>query len=247
MLSTVTSSCLTDSHSPGHAITCPCIATIQDTSCSRTLIWLALTTPSVLLSCFSSVAQSHALLLQLGQQPDIAALASRYLILCIPCLFLTTTMECIRKYLQSQRAVKPAMAVSAAVLLASPLFFWLLVEKCQLGLDGAALAFIACQVTTLLGLLGYVMYRAWRLQGKREQTWGGWSGEAFQGWGEYCSYGLPAAAMIAGEWWAYEVSLQQGSSAPVVMLCVVMGGGRSFAFTLIPSYTVELQGCLTGT
>jgi MATE family multidrug resistance protein len=157
--------------------------------------------------------QSHALLLQLGQQPDIAALASRYLILCIPCLFLTTTMECIRKYLQSQRAVKPAMAVSAAVLVASPLFFWLLVEKFQLGLDGAALAFIACQVTTLLGLLGYVVYRSWRLQGKREQTWGGWSGEALQGWGEYCSYGLPAAAMIAGEWWAYEVRTQWGVCA----------------------------------
>jgi MATE family multidrug resistance protein len=149
--------------------------------------------------------QSHSLLLALGQQPDIAALASRYLILCIPCLFLTTTMECIRKYLQSQRAVKPAMTVAAAVLLASPLFFWLLVEQCRLGLDGAALAFIACQVTTLLGLLAYVVYRAWRLQGKREQTWGGWSSEALQGWGEYCSYGLPAAAMIAGEWWAYEV------------------------------------------
>lgn len=155
--------------------------------------------------CLLPNLQSHALLLQLGQQPDIAALASRYLILCIPCLFLTTTMECVRKYLQSQRAVKPAMAVAAAVLVASPLFFWLLVEQCQLGLDGAAFAFIACQVTTLLGLLAYVVYRAWRLQGKREQTWGGWSGEAFKGWGEYCSYGLPAAAMIAGEWWAYEV------------------------------------------
>lgn len=153
----------------------------------------------------ASATQSHALLLQLGQQPDIAALASRYLYLCIPCLFLTTTMECIRKYLQSQRAVKPAMAVAAAVLAASPLFFWLFVEQCQMGLDGAAYAFIACQVTTLLGLLGYVVYRAWRLRGKREQTWGGWSGEAFKGWGEYCSYGLPAAAMIAGEWWAYEV------------------------------------------
>lgn len=152
-----------------------------------------------------TVLQSHALLLQLGQQPEIAVLASRYLILCIPCLFLTTTMECLRKYLQSQRAVKPAMVVAGAVLAASPLFFWLLVEQCQMGLDGAAFAFIACQVTTLLGLLGYVVYRAWRLQGKREQTWGGWSREAFQGWGEYCSYGLPAAAMIAGEWWAYEV------------------------------------------
>jgi hypothetical protein len=36
-------------------------------------------------------------LLQLGQDPEIAVLASRYLVLCIPCLFLTTAMECIRK------------------------------------------------------------------------------------------------------------------------------------------------------
>jgi hypothetical protein len=42
---------------------------------------------------------------------DIAALASRYLVLCTPCLFLTTAMECTRRYLQAQRAVKPTMAV----------------------------------------------------------------------------------------------------------------------------------------
>lgn len=130
-------------------------------------------------------SQSHALLLRLGQQPDIAALASRYLILCIPCLFLTTAIECIRKYLQSQRAVKPAMTVAAVILAASPLFFWLLMDKLQMGLDGAALAFVACQVATLLGLLGYVVYRAYAMQGKREQTWGGWSAEAFKDWPEY--------------------------------------------------------------
>jgi hypothetical protein len=45
---------------------------------------------------------------------DIAALASRYLALCTPCLFLTTAMECTRRYLQAQRAVKPTMAVGEA-------------------------------------------------------------------------------------------------------------------------------------
>jgi hypothetical protein len=45
---------------------------------------------------------------------DIAALASRYLVLCTPCLFLTTAMECTRRYLQAQRAVKPTMAVGEA-------------------------------------------------------------------------------------------------------------------------------------
>jgi hypothetical protein len=48
---------------------------------------------------------------------DIAGLASRYLVLCTPCLFLTTAMECTRRYLQAQRAVKPAMAVGESQLL----------------------------------------------------------------------------------------------------------------------------------
>eukprot|EP00878_Enallax_costatus_P028505 GHUV01030793.1.p2 GENE.GHUV01030793.1~~GHUV01030793.1.p2 ORF type:complete len:186 (-),score=14.88 GHUV01030793.1:273-830(-) len=130
-------------------------------------------------------SQSHSVLVQLGQQPDIAALASRYLIFCIPCLFLTVAIECIRKYLQSQRAVKPAMAIAAVTLGVSPLFFWLLVEKLSMGLDGAALAFVTCQATTLAGLVGYVVYRSYKLQGKKEQTWGGWSGEALKDWPEY--------------------------------------------------------------
>uniref|UniRef100_A0A383V4G4 Protein DETOXIFICATION n=1 Tax=Tetradesmus obliquus TaxID=3088 RepID=A0A383V4G4_TETOB len=150
---------------------------------------------------------SHALLLQLGQQPDIAALASRYLVLCTPCLFLTTAMECTRRYLQAQRAVKPTMAVGAATLAASPFIFWAFMVKAQLGLDGAALAFISCQLLTLLGLLSCVAWRAVRMEGKREQTWGGWSNEAFADWPEYMKYGLPAAAMISLEWWAYEVIL----------------------------------------
>jgi Na+-driven multidrug efflux pump len=57
------------------------------------------------------------------------------------------------------------MTVSAVTLAASPLFFWLLVVRCQLGLDGAACAFVACQVATLIGLLGYTAYRAWAHQG----------------------------------------------------------------------------------
>lgn len=173
------------------------------------LVCWTVCTPLVLLW-----SMSHALLLQLGQQPEIAALASRYLILCIPCLYLTTTMECVRKYLQAQRAVKPAMAVAAVTLAASPLFFWFAVERLGLGLDGAALAFITCQLATLLGLLGYVVYRAQRMRGKKEQTWGGWSPEAFRGWGEYFSYGLPAAAMIALEWVAYEVIILMAGLLP---------------------------------
>jgi hypothetical protein len=73
----------------------------------------------------------------------------------------------------------------AATLAASPVIFWAFMVKAQMGLDGAALAFISCQLCTLLGLLGCVAWRAVRMAGKREQTWGGWSKEALQDWPEY--------------------------------------------------------------
>jgi Na+-driven multidrug efflux pump len=79
----------------------------------------------------------------------------------------------------------PPAAAGAATLAASPFIFWAFMVKAQMGLDGAALAFISCQLCTLIGLLGCVAWRAVRMQGKREQTWGGWSKEALQDWPEY--------------------------------------------------------------
>jgi MATE family multidrug resistance protein len=150
-------------------------------------------------------AASHPLLLALGQAPEIASAASRYLILCIPCLFISTAMECMKKYLQAQRAVLPAMGAAGVATALSPLIFWYFVIRQGMGLDGAAYAFILCQVLTCAGLLGYVIYRAAKQRGQPQQTWPGWSGAAFQRWPEYLSYGIPAAAMICMEWWAYEV------------------------------------------
>jgi len=40
---------------------------------------------------------SNGLLTAMGQEVEIAALASRYLIWCIPCLFLSICSECLRK------------------------------------------------------------------------------------------------------------------------------------------------------
>jgi hypothetical protein len=82
-------------------------------------------------------------------------------------------------------AFASAAAAGAATLAASPFIFWAFMVKAQMGLDGAALAFISCQLCTLIGLLGCVAWRAVRMQGKREQTWGGWSKEALQDWPEY--------------------------------------------------------------
>ncbi|KAI8471347.1 MAG: mate-domain-containing protein [Monoraphidium minutum] len=161
---------------------------------------------------------SQGLLGLMGQEADIAAHASRYLIFCIPCLFLSISTECLRRYLQSQREVRPAMIMAAAATAAAPLLFWAGIPHAGWGLDGAALAFVGCQAIQLAGLAAFAVARARRMAGDARQAWHGWSAEAFSGWGEYLHYGLPAAAMICMEWWAFEVIILWAGLLPDAML-----------------------------
>lgn len=57
------------------------------------------------------------------------ALASRYLALITPCLYLSALSECIRKYLMAQTVVHPTLVATAVTTLLCPLYNWLLVYK----------------------------------------------------------------------------------------------------------------------
>ena len=52
----------------------------------------------------------------------------------------------MKKYLQAQSIVSPGMYATAVATLMSLVLFYLLVHLAGLGLDGAAIAFILCQV-----------------------------------------------------------------------------------------------------
>ena len=55
-------------------------------------------------------------------------------------------MQCMKKYLQAQSIVSPGMYATGTATLLSPVFFYGLVHLAGLGLDGAAIAFILCQL-----------------------------------------------------------------------------------------------------
>jgi MATE family multidrug resistance protein len=163
----------------------------------------------------------------MGQEPALAAVAGRYLGLCIPALFLSVGIECLRRYLVTQRAGAPAALASGAALLSSPLWFWLFVFKLGWGLDGAAAAFAACESTTLTGLIFACVSRARRLarEAPERQTWPGWDLRgALRGWGEYLAYGLPAAAGILAEWLAYELCVIASGWLPNPEIIVAASG-----------------------
>lgn len=70
--------------------------------------------------------------------------------------------------------VVPSAAANGVATALCPLFYWLLVNRLGLGLDGAALANSAVQITLMSLNLGYVAWRERQLRGKAEQTWHGW-------------------------------------------------------------------------
>lgn len=77
--------------------------------------------------------------------------------------------------------------------------------RLKLGLDGAALGFVACSATNTALLAAYTAARDCARLGRPDATWAGFSCDALRRWGEYLSLALPALAQIAAEWLAYEV------------------------------------------
>ncbi|KAF8063707.1 DTX14 [Scenedesmus sp. PABB004] len=169
-------------------------------------------------------AHSERVMLALGQDPHIAAGAATYLWAITPTLFMAALTECLKRYLLAQRVVLPGMVVTIVTALAAPLYFWLLTARWQLGLLGAARAFVLSQGTGAALLLGYTLWRDAARAGTPDATWPRPGAAVLAGWGTYLSYGLPAAAMICMEWWCYEVVIFMAGAAHNAELAVsVMG------------------------
>lgn len=110
----------------------------------------------------------------------------------------------MKKYLQAQSIVAPAMWATTAATLASPFFFYIAIHVVGLGLDGAAMALILCHVTPLLGVAGFVLWYTHSVAGSQRETWGGFSVTAATSkWGEYLAFGIPAMLMISLDWWVH--------------------------------------------
>lgn len=69
------------------------------------------------------------ILLALGQHPDIVALATQYLRILIPGLFLLVVNETTRRYFLAQRVVTPGMVTYLITSSLSPLYNWLFIYR----------------------------------------------------------------------------------------------------------------------
>ena len=79
-------------------------------------------------------ANTGAILLHLGQDPEIAAGAGTYIRWMIPALFFYGWLQCHVRFLQAQKLVVPAMLSSGATAVSHVLVCWSLVYRLRLGI-----------------------------------------------------------------------------------------------------------------
>ncbi|XP_062234211.1 protein DETOXIFICATION 52-like [Phragmites australis] len=143
------------------------------------------------------------ILVFLGQDLEITALAQEYILFSLPDLFSFSLIHPLRVYLRSQGITRPlAAAAGAAVLFHVPANY-VLVGHLGLGAPGVAAAASASNFVLLSVLLAYVV-------GRRDAALcaaGAPTAEWLAGWGLLVRLAAPSCVSVCLEWWWYEVMI----------------------------------------
>ncbi|GLC44103.1 hypothetical protein PLESTB_000929000 [Pleodorina starrii] len=200
---------------------------------ARNGLALGLTLQRSLLVCAAAAVPISALwwhgepiLRSLGQAPEIAAGAARYLQLSLPALYSNMVFRCIDKHLLAQGVVTPGVAITAASTAMTPVYCWFFINHLGLQLDGAAYAFCCSQATAAALSTAYLAWRARTTAGQPDAVPLAPSPAALDpaGWRPYLDLALPATLMGCMEGWAVEVLIFLSGTLPQPEVAVGVTG-----------------------
>lgn len=143
----------------------------------------------------------------LGQDPELASLAGRYVMVQIPSLPFFLVYFALRQYLQGRGIVAPAMWVALVANLFNVVANWALIfghlGAPALGAVGAGVATALTRAFMLAGMLA--LTRVGRLT---EGAWIPWGRDAFvwRGIREILAFGMPVGLQLTLEAWAFQVA-----------------------------------------
>ncbi|XP_034557396.1 solute carrier family 47 member 4 [Notolabrus celidotus] len=151
------------------------------------------------LPCWGLLMNAQALLLCMGQEPEVARIAQLYMtafLPAVPAMFLHGLQV---SYLQNQGIILPQLYTAAIANIANVVTNYILLNWLDLGVHGSAAANTLSQFYICALLFGYIWWKKLHLT-----TWGGWSVESLQEWGSYMKLAIPSTLMTCFEWWVYE-------------------------------------------
>lgn len=147
---------------------------------------------------------TEPVLIALGQEPHLAAMAADYTIVMIPGIPFFLAFSALRQYLQGRELVRPAMWVILIANVVNAAANWVLIfgnlGAPALGLVGAGWASSLTRIAMAFGLLGLV-----RGLSLHEGAWVPWSRRALDpsALAQLFRIGVPVAIQMGLEMWAF--------------------------------------------
>ncbi|XP_038550118.1 multidrug and toxin extrusion protein 1-like isoform X2 [Micropterus salmoides] len=151
------------------------------------------------LPCWGLLINAQAILLCLGQDPEVTRIAQLYItgfLPAVPAMFLHHLQV---SYLQNQGIILPQMYSAAMANIANVVTNYIFIYWLDLGVSGSAAANTLSQIYICAFLFAYIWWKKLHVT-----TWGGWSVESLQEWGSFMKLAIPSTLMKCFEWWVYE-------------------------------------------
>ena len=143
----------------------------------------------------------------LGQDPEVARLAHRYVVAQIPALPFFMLFGALKQYLQARGIVRPEMWIALAMNVVNGLLNWAFIfghlGAPRMGVVGAGVATAISEILMLVALLAAI--RIYRLQ-RGSETDLRMARLRWSGFAEIVRLGTPLALMLALEYWAFAIS-----------------------------------------
>jgi MATE family multidrug resistance protein len=136
----------------------------------------------------------------LQQPPEVVKLTLQYIQLLSAGLPAIILYVLLLKYFQAQNIVYPLIPPGIFANIANAVFHYLFLFVAKWGIRGAAGAVVIAEYTFLLSLLIIIYVRKLHVK-----TWGGWSRDSLNGWGQFALFGIPGLLMFIVEMGSFEI------------------------------------------
>ncbi|XP_030600748.1 multidrug and toxin extrusion protein 1-like [Archocentrus centrarchus] len=151
------------------------------------------------LPCWGLLINAQAILLCLGQDPEVARIAQLYITAFLPAVPAMFLHHLQVSYLQNQGIILPQLYTAALANIANLVTNYIFLNWLDLGVGGSAAANTLSWIYICAFLFAYIWWKKLHVT-----TWGGWSVESLQEWGSYMKLAIPSTLMTCFEWWVYE-------------------------------------------